>query len=86
MPIALLTTTLAFIEQHALFSSTGANAGDPDLHSHEAVANKVQTLGGTLAQHRRRNKRVLSRGVQAGQPSTSRVIGALALNATARCQ
>jgi conjugative relaxase-like TrwC/TraI family protein len=58
---------LAFIEQHALFSRTGANgvrqvnvrglvatafthrdsrAGDPDLHTHVAVANKVQTLDG----------------------------------------
>ena len=60
-------TRCAFIEQHALFSRTGANgvrqvnvqglvaaafthrdsrAGDPDLHTHVAVANKVQTLDG----------------------------------------
>jgi DNA primase catalytic core len=58
---------LDFIEQHALFSRTGANgvrqvdvhglvaaafthrdsrAGDPDLHTHVAVGNKVQTLDG----------------------------------------
>jgi conjugative relaxase-like TrwC/TraI family protein len=59
--------TLSFIEQHALFTRTGAGgirqvnvrglvatafthrdsrAGDPDLHTHVAVANKVQTLDG----------------------------------------
>jgi conjugative relaxase-like TrwC/TraI family protein len=58
---------LTFIEQHALFTRTGAQgirqvnvrglvraafthrdsrAGDPDLHTHVAVANKVQTLDG----------------------------------------
>src|SRR5215207_8498767 len=62
---AAVGDALAFIEQHALFSRTGANgvrkvnvqglvatafthrdsrAGDPDLHTHVAVANKVQTL------------------------------------------
>jgi conjugative relaxase-like TrwC/TraI family protein len=64
---AAVDDALAFIEQHALFSRTGANgvrqvnvqglvaaafthrdsrAGDPDLHTHVAVANKVQTLDG----------------------------------------
>ena len=64
---AAISDALAFIEQHALFSRTGANgvrqvnvrglvaaafthrdsrAGDPDLHTHDAVANKVQTLDG----------------------------------------
>jgi conjugative relaxase-like TrwC/TraI family protein len=64
---AAIIDALAFIEQHALFSRTGANgvrqvnvhglvaaafthrdsrAGDPDLHTHVAVANKVQTLDG----------------------------------------
>src|SRR5215204_4385927 len=64
---AAVRDALAFIEQHALFSRTGANgvrqvnvqglvaaafthrdsrAGDPDLHTHIAVANKVQTLTG----------------------------------------
>jgi conjugative relaxase-like TrwC/TraI family protein len=64
---AAVSDALAFIEQHALFSRTGANgvrqvnvrglvatafthrdsrAGDPDLHTHVAVANKVQTLDG----------------------------------------
>jgi DNA primase catalytic core len=64
---AAVGDALAFIEQHALFSRTGANgvrqvnvqglvatafthrdsrAGDPDLHTHVAVANKVQTLDG----------------------------------------
>ena len=64
---AAVADALAFIEQHALFSRTGANgvrqvnvqglvaaafthrdsrAGDPDLHTHVAVANKVQTLDG----------------------------------------
>jgi conjugative relaxase-like TrwC/TraI family protein len=64
---AAISDALAFIEQHALFSRTGANgvrqvnvqglvatafthrdsrAGDPDLHTHVAVANKVQTLNG----------------------------------------
>jgi DNA primase catalytic core len=64
---AAVTDALSFIEQHALFSRTGANgvrqvnvqglvaaafthrdsrAGDPDLHTHVAVANKVQTLDG----------------------------------------
>jgi DNA primase catalytic core len=64
---AAISDALAFIEQHALFSRTGANgvrqvnvrglvatafthrdsrAGDPDLHTHVAVANKVQTLDG----------------------------------------
>src|SRR4051812_19560251 len=64
---AAIRDALAFIEQHALFSRTGANgvrqvnvqglvaaafthrdsrAGDPDLHTHVAVANKVQTLDG----------------------------------------
>jgi DNA primase catalytic core len=64
---AAVSDALRFIEQHALFSRTGANgirqvevrglvaaafthrdsrAGDPDLHTHVAVANKVQTLGG----------------------------------------
>jgi TrwC relaxase len=58
---------LRFIEQHALYTRTGAKgvrqvdvrgmaaaafthrdsrAGDPDLHTHVAVANKVQTLDG----------------------------------------
>src|SRR5204862_6981709 len=65
--LAAVSGALAFIEQHALFSRTGANgvrqvnvqglvatafthrdsrAGDPDLHTHVAVANKVQTLDG----------------------------------------
>jgi conjugative relaxase-like TrwC/TraI family protein len=64
---AAVRDALGFIEQHALFSRTGANgirqvnvqglvatafthrdsrAGDPDLHTHVAVANKVQTLDG----------------------------------------
>jgi DNA primase catalytic core len=64
---AAVGDAMAFIEQHALFSRTGANgvrqvnvqglvatafthrdsrAGDPDLHTHVAVANKVQTLDG----------------------------------------
>ena len=64
---AAVADALSFIEQHALFSRTGANgirqvdvqglvaaafthrdsrAGDPDLHTHVAVANKVQTLDG----------------------------------------
>jgi conjugative relaxase-like TrwC/TraI family protein len=64
---AAIRDAVAFIEQHALFSRTGANgvrqvnvqglvatafthrdsrAGDPDLHTHVAVANKVQTLDG----------------------------------------
>jgi conjugative relaxase-like TrwC/TraI family protein len=64
---AAVGDALGFIEQHALFSRTGANgvrqvnvqglvatafthrdsrAGDPDLHTHVAVANKVQTLHG----------------------------------------
>jgi conjugative relaxase-like TrwC/TraI family protein len=64
---AAVSDALAFIEQHALFSRTGANgvrqvnvqglvaaafthrdsrAGDPDLHTHVAVANKVQTPDG----------------------------------------
>jgi DNA primase catalytic core len=64
---AAVSDALMFIEQHALFSRTGANgirhvdvqglvaaafthrdsrAGDPDLHTHVAVANKVQTLDG----------------------------------------
>jgi DNA primase catalytic core len=64
---AAVADALGFIEQHALFSRTGANgvrqvnvqglvatafthrdsrAGDPDLHTHVAVANKVQTLDG----------------------------------------
>jgi DNA primase catalytic core len=64
---AAISDALAFIEQHALFSRTGADgvrqvnvrglvaaafthrdsrAGDPDLHTHVAVANKVQTLDG----------------------------------------
>jgi conjugative relaxase-like TrwC/TraI family protein len=64
---AAVRDALTFIEQHALFSRTGANgvrqvnvqglvatafthrdsrAGDPDLHTHVAVANKVQTLDG----------------------------------------
>jgi DNA primase catalytic core len=64
---AAVADALRFIEQHALFSRTGANgirqvnvqglvaaafthrdsrAGDPDLHTHVAVANKVQTLDG----------------------------------------
>jgi TrwC relaxase len=64
---AAVSDALSFIEQHALFSRTGANgirqvnvqgllaaafthrdsrAGDPDLHTHVAVANKVQTLDG----------------------------------------
>jgi hypothetical protein len=64
---AAVGDALRFIEQHAMFSRTGANgvrqvdvkgmvaaafthrdsrAGDPDLHTHVAVANKVQTLDG----------------------------------------
>jgi conjugative relaxase-like TrwC/TraI family protein len=64
---AAVSDALGFIEQHALFSRTGANgvrqvnvqgivaaafthrdsrAGDPDLHTHVAVANKVQTFDG----------------------------------------
>jgi DNA primase catalytic core len=64
---AAVSDALSFIEQHALFSRTGANgirqvnvrglvavafthrdsrAGDPDLHTHVAVANKVQTIDG----------------------------------------
>jgi DNA primase catalytic core len=64
---AAVADALRFIEQHALFSRTGADgirqvdvqglvaaafthrdsrAGDPDLHTHVAVANKVQTLDG----------------------------------------
>ncbi len=64
---AAVRDALTFIEQHALFTRTGAGgirqvnvrglvatafthrdsrAGDPDLHTHVAVANKVQTLDG----------------------------------------
>jgi conjugative relaxase-like TrwC/TraI family protein len=64
---AAVKDTLAFIEEHALFTRTGpqgirqvdvqglvatafthrdSRAGDPDLHTHVAVANKVQTLDG----------------------------------------
>src|SRR5829696_8485458 len=64
---AAVKDALAFVEEHALFTRTGAQgirqvnvrglvatafthrdsrAGDPDLHTHVAVANKVQTLGG----------------------------------------
>ncbi len=64
---AAVRDALRFIEQHALFTRTGAQgirqvnvrglvatafthrdsrAGDPDLHTHVAVANKVQTLDG----------------------------------------
>jgi hypothetical protein len=64
---AAVQEALTFIEQHALFTRTGAQgirqvnvrglvatafthrdsrAGDPDLHTHVAVANKVQTLDG----------------------------------------
>ena len=64
---AAVADALSFIEQHALFTRTGAQgvrqvevrglvatafthrdtrAGDPDLHTHVAVANKVQTLDG----------------------------------------
>ena len=71
---AAVADALSFIEQHALFTRTGANgvrqvdvqglvaaafthrdsrAGDPDLHTHVAVANKVQTLDGRWLQHRR---------------------------------
>ena len=37
----------------AAFTHRDSRAGDPDLHTHVAVANKVQTLDGTLAVHRR---------------------------------
>jgi conjugative relaxase-like TrwC/TraI family protein len=64
---AAVNDSLAFIEDHALFTRTGpqgvrqvnvrglvaaafthrdSRAGDPDLHTHVAVANKVQTLDG----------------------------------------
>jgi hypothetical protein len=64
---AAVGDALRFIEDHALFTRTGAHgirqvnvrglvaaafthrdsrAGDPDLHTHVAVANKVQTLDG----------------------------------------
>jgi hypothetical protein len=64
---AAVGDALRFIEEHALFTRTGAQgirqvnvrglvaaafthrdsrAGDPDLHTHVAVANKVQTLDG----------------------------------------
>ena len=64
---AAVRDALAFVEEHALFTRTGAQgirqvnvrgivatafthrdsrAGDPDLHTHVAVANKVQTLDG----------------------------------------
>jgi conjugative relaxase-like TrwC/TraI family protein len=64
---AAVRDALRFIEEHALFTRTGAQgirqvnvrglvaaafthrdsrAGDPDLHTHVAVANKVQTLDG----------------------------------------
>jgi conjugative relaxase-like TrwC/TraI family protein len=64
---AAVNDALRFIEEHALFTRTGAQgirqvdvrglvvtafshrdsrAGDPDLHTHVAVANKVQTLDG----------------------------------------
>src|SRR5687767_781650 len=64
---AAVGDALRFIEDHALFTRTGAQgirqvnvrglvaaafthrdsrAGDPDLHTHVAVANKVQTLDG----------------------------------------
>jgi conjugative relaxase-like TrwC/TraI family protein len=64
---AAVHDALRFIEEHALFTRTGAQgirqvdvrglvatafthrdsrAGDPDLHTHVAVANKVQTLDG----------------------------------------
>jgi DNA primase catalytic core len=64
---AAVGDALRFIEQHALYTRTGANgvrqvdvrglvaaafthrdsrAGDPDLHTHVAVANKVQALDG----------------------------------------
>jgi hypothetical protein len=35
----------------AAFTHRDSRAGDPDLHTHVAVANKVQTLDGTLAVH-----------------------------------
>ncbi|WP_256791953.1 MobF family relaxase [Terrabacter sp. Ter38] len=65
--VAAVQDALRFLEEHALFTRTGANgvrqvevrglvatafthrdsrAGDPDLHTHVAVANKVQTLDG----------------------------------------
>jgi hypothetical protein len=64
---AAVNDALRFIEEHALFTRTGAQgirqvdvrglvatafshrdsrAGDPDLHTHVAVANEVQTLDG----------------------------------------
>ena len=64
---AAVGDALRFIEEHALFTRTGADgvrqvnvtglvaaafvhrdsrAGDPDFHTHVAVANKVQTLDG----------------------------------------
>ncbi len=64
---AAIGDALTFLENHALFTRTGAKgvrqvnvrglvaaafthrdsrAGDPDLHTHVAVANKVQTLDG----------------------------------------
>jgi conjugative relaxase-like TrwC/TraI family protein len=64
---AAVQDALTFIEEHALFTRTGAQgirqvnvrglvaaafthrdsrAGDPDLHTHVTVANKVQTLDG----------------------------------------
>jgi hypothetical protein len=66
---AAVADALRFIEDHALYTRTGAQgvrqvdvcglvaaafvhrdsrAGDPDLHTHVAVANKVQTLDGRL--------------------------------------
>ncbi len=35
------------------FTHRDSRAGDPDLHTHVAVANKVQTLDGQVAGHRR---------------------------------
>jgi conjugative relaxase-like TrwC/TraI family protein len=37
----------------AAFTHRDSRAGDPDLHTHVAVANKVQTLSGQVAGHRR---------------------------------
>ena len=37
----------------AAFTHRDSRAGDPDLHTHVAVANKVQTLDGRWLQHRR---------------------------------
>ena len=51
------------------FTHRDSRAGDPDLHTHVAVANKVQTLDGRLAVHRRTGA---VQGQAARRPTTPR--------------